>query len=575
MLLLLAAALALVLELGSVRPQLDDAYISYRYAANLVNGHGLVYNPGEYVEGITNLLWTLLIAGGLRLGFEANAAGHVLGVASAVAALTATWCYACAFLGPGRRWLAGLAPWIVLAATPFMIWTSSGMETPLYVALTIASLAAVAWNRPGLATGCVGFATLTRPDAVLTAAVIYGFHLLQHRREGWRSLRWPLAYAAILLALTGFRLAYYGSPVPNTFYAKVGGVPIERGFRQVWDFLALGLAPLLVPAAIAVGFERRTRVAAAVGLLIAPYVISVGGDIFPHFRFLLPLLPIVGALAVVGIDRGSRIHRLVGLAFGLSVVLGLGQLLFEVMPPVLLLASGASALAWGIGASDLRWRAHAAAGATGVLVVSLAVAFDLFAPTGTSFLRLPELARFRLLAEVWEKGSYFEKLGRNRAQKLLAQRPPVRLVATGAIGSLGYYSNLPILDIYGLVDPVIARSPVTSRDDLALIPGHQRSDADYVMSRKPDYILIPKRRRTQLQLPALVELWEHPDLDRRYVWDETLRGYRRLEPNRIGAGAARRRASLRATAGALGSPRFPASGGSGRRSDRQMGPRRG
>ena len=40
----------------------DDAFISFRYARNLATGHGLVWNPGERVEGYTNFLWTLLMA---------------------------------------------------------------------------------------------------------------------------------------------------------------------------------------------------------------------------------------------------------------------------------------------------------------------------------------------------------------------------------------------------------------------------------------------------------------------------------------------------------------------------------
>ena len=41
----------------------DDAMISMRYARNLVHGLGLVYNPGDRpVEGITNPLWTLIMA---------------------------------------------------------------------------------------------------------------------------------------------------------------------------------------------------------------------------------------------------------------------------------------------------------------------------------------------------------------------------------------------------------------------------------------------------------------------------------------------------------------------------------
>ena len=40
----------------------DDAFISFRYAKNLSEGTGLVYNAGEYVEGYSNFLWTLFLA---------------------------------------------------------------------------------------------------------------------------------------------------------------------------------------------------------------------------------------------------------------------------------------------------------------------------------------------------------------------------------------------------------------------------------------------------------------------------------------------------------------------------------
>src|SRR5574341_680160 len=39
----------------------DDAYISFRYAQNAIRGYGLVFNPGERVEGFTNFLWTAMM----------------------------------------------------------------------------------------------------------------------------------------------------------------------------------------------------------------------------------------------------------------------------------------------------------------------------------------------------------------------------------------------------------------------------------------------------------------------------------------------------------------------------------
>ena len=69
-LLALAALVVLVCGLRAVQMAWlsDDAFISFRYARNLHDGLGLVFNAGEYVEGYTNLLWTLAMAAVLHLG---------------------------------------------------------------------------------------------------------------------------------------------------------------------------------------------------------------------------------------------------------------------------------------------------------------------------------------------------------------------------------------------------------------------------------------------------------------------------------------------------------------------------
>ena len=41
----------------------DDTFISLRYARNLIDGNGLVYNPGQRVEGYSNFLWVVLEPG--------------------------------------------------------------------------------------------------------------------------------------------------------------------------------------------------------------------------------------------------------------------------------------------------------------------------------------------------------------------------------------------------------------------------------------------------------------------------------------------------------------------------------
>src|SRR5262245_16319000 len=56
----------------------DDAFISYRYAKNWVDGLGLVFNPGEHVEGYTNFLWTILIGVFVKLGADPLVVSRVL-----------------------------------------------------------------------------------------------------------------------------------------------------------------------------------------------------------------------------------------------------------------------------------------------------------------------------------------------------------------------------------------------------------------------------------------------------------------------------------------------------------------
>jgi len=139
-------ALSLV---ASPPPQVDDAYISYRYAENLVNGHGLVWNPGERVEGFTNPLWTLLIACGLSLGVGATTMGYALGLASGLALLAGTACLAWRWLAPEARWLAPLAPGVLACFGAFAFWSTGGMETSLHAALAMGALVAAAHERRG------------------------------------------------------------------------------------------------------------------------------------------------------------------------------------------------------------------------------------------------------------------------------------------------------------------------------------------------------------------------------------------------------------------------------------------
>jgi hypothetical protein len=486
-LLLLLCLAAFLAESWAPAAQLDDAYISYRYARNLVEGAGLVYNPGEYVEGYTNLLWTLLVAAGLALGLEAEAAGHLLGLGSGAALLVASFGYARALLGPSGRALAGLAPVLVATSAAFARWSTSGMETPLFVAAATAALWAAARGRTGGSLLAACTATLTRPDGVLVAAVALGALLVHSRREPRRALAACALFAALLLVYTGFRLAYYGALLPNTFYAKVPGTPTLGAVRYVGSFLADGPALLLPPALFAAWRDPRARAGAAWLALVAAYVVAVGGDAFALHRFLLPALPALAALALRGMQLLGRERRGLGAAAAACV------------------AAAAFVQVYG------------------------------WVPAWAPSKRAEALADAR-----WLDGAIV-KVARKALHAIRARGEPVSLVASTGIGWLGYHSRYRMIDMLGLVDVEIARGSGAARRSGDPVPGHLRSNAGYILSRAPDYILIRREARererltapesgSQLVLPRLnaeLDLYAHPEFARLYVWDEAVQGYRR------------------------------------------------
>ena len=86
---LLVAGLALALRLLPRPRTIDDAYITFRYARNIVEGQGFVYNPGVRTLGTTTPLYTLLMAAiGAITGSEAYP-WFALGVNALADAITA------------------------------------------------------------------------------------------------------------------------------------------------------------------------------------------------------------------------------------------------------------------------------------------------------------------------------------------------------------------------------------------------------------------------------------------------------------------------------------------------------
>ena len=168
--LLLAAALGTGLALAwQVLWLCDDAFISFRYARNFAEGHGLVFNEGEWVEGYTNFLWTFLLGSIGRLGFDiplAGLVGNLLCFALALVAVAAA--VRRAVPGPAAIPFAALA---LAASRPFHTFASSGLETMPAAMLLAGAILATTWRRGAALAGvALTGAVLMRPDM----ALLYG-----------------------------------------------------------------------------------------------------------------------------------------------------------------------------------------------------------------------------------------------------------------------------------------------------------------------------------------------------------------------------------------------------------------
>lgn len=437
----LAATAALALVQGACVQ--EDAYISLRYAANLVDGHGLVFNPGERVEGYTNFLWTVTLAGAAALGLDPAVVARWLGFAAALALLAVAHRLA-RRLFPDRPGAAALAPLLIAATPGFAAEAVQGLETTAFALLVLLGVGAAtealasddgrrAVRGCALAGLWLSAAALTRPEGVGVLVLVMIGGLLSRRG---RAAAGPLAAAALVfltiyLPYWWLRFDWYGHPLPNTFHAKTGGGVhhLWRGLGYLGRFL-LGhpaLAALTVAAAWPLRGRRPTRPRPAVAVPLAVvlgylgYVTLVGGDFKATWRFVLPVLPLW------------------------SMLLG----------------------AWAAPAlGRVRWAAWA--------LVALAVLNA--APTLPGTLRWSrQRARdleHRVLCGEW----------------LRDNARPDALLAIHSVGIVPYVSGLRTVDMWGLNDLHIGRRRMPDMGRVHA-SGHEKHDYAYVLAREPDYIL--------------------------------------------------------------------------------------
>lgn len=293
----------------------QDAFISLRYVENVHEGHGLVFNPGERVQGFTHPLWLLLLC--MFPPQYSMCWAQALGILCTcltVAVLGWTW-RDCSY----RTLALTAAVAILVTSRSYREWSTGGLENSLLhlaLALLIATIsrqrATVGWAIfLGITTSIV---CLTRMDHLLLISPL----LFATALKAWRiaSLRRiSLGFVIGLLPLAVwilFAAWYFGFPLPNTAHAKVVGASwfqVAQGIRYFGDYLLSEPAHFLVILAAMLWLPVR-RIgdwpqlhaippAMTIGIILQViYLTYIGGD-YMRGRFLTGLL-LVAAFVVSG-----------------------------------------------------------------------------------------------------------------------------------------------------------------------------------------------------------------------------------------------------------------------------------
>ncbi|HET9210247.1 MAG TPA: hypothetical protein VFR03_07605 [Thermoanaerobaculia bacterium] len=311
----------------------DDTYITFRYALNLALGHGFVYNFGERVLGTTTPLWALLLAGCRWLGAPIPPASQ--GIALAADAASALLILRMLRrLGFPQRVALGAAV-LFLSLFDGLSLARSGMETSLFILLTLAAFAATAEGWLALAGLAAGLACLTRPEGLALLPVLLAAGLVRWRRTEARrdALLGALLLGATLGAWILFATSYFGSVVPQSIIAKASHVahdPSLAGFSRMnlalfltvgqfgggifertWLQLNFLLTLLSAFAALWLGVAAaRERSEAAVLRFALPVLFPMGyiaglaaSHAFTWFPWYYgPIYPFAAMLAMIGID---------------------------------------------------------------------------------------------------------------------------------------------------------------------------------------------------------------------------------------------------------------------------------
>ncbi len=197
----------------------DDSYITYRYAVNLANGNGFVFNSYEKVNSASSFLYTLLLASIYKLGiYNMEIIASIIGLLSGTMLIFLLTLLTCSYVKNSFVAFVFLLPLTI--AGSITGWTVSGMETIFFIALIVLFLYLYASDKIIASLFVLSLCLICRFEAVLllfsvltTELIVTNFRL---------SKRFYLFSIGILVfaGYLGFNHFYYGNLLPHALLFK-------------------------------------------------------------------------------------------------------------------------------------------------------------------------------------------------------------------------------------------------------------------------------------------------------------------------------------------------------------------
>jgi len=465
----------------------EDSFIGFRFAKNIAEGNGLVWNTGESpVEGYTNFLWIIFCSAAIITKTNLLVFVQVAGISFSIITLIYIYFF-CSKLLEFNSYSSLIACAFLAVSGPFATWASSGMETNLFALLVIAScyheLSYWKSRKKVSLILCFTFcflAALTRPEGLGIFIILFIMHSYRALREKKSKEIINYTFLALIIFVIPFsiyfiwRVSYYGYLFPLTYYAKTGGGVLQwlRGAKYLFFFIIHFLL-LLAPLIILLFWEKLESVnkmklfslrwfnsqivSRRYGIILcfvmciaySVYIVLIGGDYMAMYRFFVPILPFIYILI-------AAVYY---------------QLVIETGIPTkkhyLILM---------------------------LIIISLTGTFLQSTPLEKKIFTKPSITHGQYQGVNFERwntnrlsfiGKFFSNYKSNTDESLTID----------AIGAVSYYSGLKIYSIHGLVDPKIARMDF---DDLGKgFPGHEKSDVAYTLSKKPTYFIFSRELTTE------------------------------------------------------------------------------